>query len=139
MAIYPYAQPSVSYMVAARAVIITPVYAQHLQYDRCHIYRFFKIYFERKVTGSSVWQSSFPHYYGTNTENSELLVLSYGYLYTATHFYDSLVIMLRRPIKRRLIYLSPSSESLAPSSDSFVNPSICCYLALHSRHFVHLL
>ena len=88
------------------------------------------------VTGSSVWQSSFPHYYGTNTENSELLVHSCGYLDTATYFYDRLVIMLRRPIKRRLISLSPSSESLAPSSDSFVNPSICCYLALHSRYFV---
>ena len=49
---------------------------------------------------------------------------------------DSLVIMLRRPIKRRLKYLSPSSESLAPSSDSFFNPSICYYLALHNRHFV---
>ena len=49
--------------------------------------------------------------------------------------YDSLVIMLRRPIKCRLISLSPYSESLAPSSDSFVNPSICCYLALHSHHF----
>ena len=103
-------------------------------------YRFLEIYFVRRVTGSSVWQSSFPHYYGTNTENSELLVRSYGYLDTAMYFYDSLVIMLLRPIKRRLISLSPSSESLAPSSDSFVNPdednSICCYLALHSRHFV---
>ena len=93
-------------------------------------YRFLKIYFVCRVTGSSVWQSSFPHYYGTNTENSELLVHS-----TFTYFYDSLVNILRRPIKRRLIFLSPSSESLAPSSDSFVNPSICCYLALHSRHF----
>ena len=35
VAINPYAQPSVSYMVAARAVIITPVYAQHVQYDKC--------------------------------------------------------------------------------------------------------
>ena len=63
-----------------------------------------------------------------------------GYLDTSTYFYDSLVIMLRRSIKRHLISLSPSRESLAPSSDSFVNPdednSICCYLALHSRHFV---
>ena len=99
-------------------------------------YRFLKIYFVRMVTGSSVWQSSFPHYYGTNTVSSELLVHSYGYLETATYFYDSLVIMSRRPIKRRLIFLSPSSESLAPSSASFVNPSICCYLALHIRHFV---
>ena len=55
------------------------------------------------VTGSAVWQSSFPHYYGTNTENSELLVHSYGYLDRATYFYDSLVIMLCRPIKHRLI------------------------------------
>ena len=94
-------------------------------------YRFLKIYFVCRVTGSSVWQSSFPHYYGTNTENSELLVHS-----TFMYFYDSLVIILRRLIKRRLISLSPSSESLAPSSDSFVNPLICCYLALHSRHFV---
>ena len=31
--------------------------------------------------------------------------------------------LLRRPIKRRLISLSPTSESLAPSSDSFVNPT----------------
>ena len=30
--------------------------------------------------------------------------------------------MLRRPINRCLISLSPSSESLSPSSDSFVNP-----------------
>ena len=94
-------------------------------------YRFLKIHFVCRVTGSSVWQSSFPHYYGTNTENSELLVHI-----TFTYFYDSLVLILRRPIKRRLISLSPSSESLAPSSDSFVNPSIGCYLALHSRHFV---
>ena len=99
-------------------------------------YRFLKIYFVRRVTGSSVWQSSFPHHYGTNTENSELLVHGYGYLDKATYFYDNLVIMLRRPIKRRLISLSPSSESLVPSSDSFVNSSICCYLALHSRHLV---
>ena len=34
-----------------------------------------------------------------------------------------LVIMLRRAIKRRLISLSPSSESLAPSSDSLLNPT----------------
>ena len=94
-------------------------------------YRFLKIYFVCRVTGSSVWQSSFQHYYGTNTEKSEFLVNS-----TFTYFYDSIVIILRRPIKRRLISLSPSSESLAPSSDSFVNPSICCYLALHSRYFV---
>ena len=94
-------------------------------------YRFLKIYFICRVTGSSVWQSSFPHYYGTTTENSELLVHS-----NFTYFYDSLVIILRRPLKRRLISLSPSSESHAPCSDSFVNPSICCYLALHSRHFV---
>ena len=103
-------------------------------------YRFLEIYFVRRVTGSSVWQSSFPHHYGTNTENSELLVRSYGYLDTATYFYDSLIIMMRRPIKRRLISRSPSSESLARSSDSFVNPDednlICCYLALHSRHFI---
>ena len=99
-------------------------------------YRFLKIYFVRRVTGISVWQSSFPHYYGTNTENSELLVHSYEYLDTATYFYNSLVIILHQPIKRRLISLSPSSESLAPSSDSVVNPSIYCYLALHSRHFV---
>ena len=83
----------------------------------------------------SYWQFriaiQFPHYYGTNTENSELLIHS-----TFTYFYDSLVIILRRPIKRRSISLPPSSESLAPSSDSFVNPSTCCYLALHSRHFV---
>ena len=98
-------------------------------------YRFLKIYFVRWVTGSFVWQSSFSHYHGTNTENSELLVHSYEYLDTATYFYDSLVIMLRRPIKR-LISLTPSSESIAPSSDSFVNQSICCNLALHSRHFV---
>ena len=97
-------------------------------------YRFLKIYLICMVTGSFVWQPSFPHYYGTNTENSELLVHS-----TFMYFYDSLVIILRRPIKRRLISLSPSSESLAPSSDSFVNPSICCYLALHSRHFVRYL
>ena len=94
-------------------------------------YRFLKIYLVCRVTGSSVWQSSFPHYYGTNTENSELLVSS-----TFTYFYDSLVIILRPPIKRPLISLSPSSKSLAPSSDSFVNPSICCYLALYSRQFV---
>ena len=98
-------------------------------------YRFLEIYFVRRVTGSSVWQSSFPHYYGINTENSEWLVHSYGYLDTATYFYDILVIILRRSIS-----LSPSSQSLAPSSDSFVNPdednSICCYLALHSRHCV---
>ena len=93
-----------------------------------------KIYVVCRVTGSSVWQSSFPHYYGTNAENSELLVHS-----TCTYFYDSLVIILRRPIKRRSISLSPSSESLAPSSDSFVNQSICCYLALHSRNFVRQL
>ena len=99
-------------------------------------YRYLKIYFVRRITGSSVWQSSFPHYCGTNTENSKLLVHSYGYLGTATYFYDSLVIMLRRPIKRHLIYLSPSSESPAPSSDSFVNLSIYCYLALHSCNFV---
>ena len=37
--------------------------------------------------------------------------------------HDSLVIMLHRLIKYRLIALSPSSESLAPSSDSFVNPT----------------
>ena len=35
--------------------------------------------------------------------------------------HHSLVIMLCLPIKRHLISLSPSSESLAPSSDSFVN------------------
>ena len=99
-------------------------------------YIFLEIYFVRRITGSSVWQSSFPHYYGTSTENSELLVHSYGNLDTTTYFYDSLVIMLRRPIKRRIISLSPSSESLAPSNDSFVNPSICCYLAWNSRHFV---
>ena len=99
-------------------------------------YRFLKIYFVRWVTGSSVWQSSFPHYYGTNTENLELLVHSYGYLDTATYFYYSLVIMLCRAIKRRLISLSPSSKWLALSSNSFVNPLICCYIALHSRHFV---
>ena len=103
-------------------------------------YRFLKIYFVRWVTGSFVWQSSFSHYHGTNTENSELLVRSYGYLDTVTYFYDSLVIMLRRPVKRRLISLSPSTELLAPSSDSLVNPdednAICCYLALHRRHFV---
>ena len=94
-------------------------------------YRFLKIYFVCRVTGSSVWQSSFPHYCGTKTENSELLVHS-----TFAYFYHSLVIILRRPIKRRLISLSPSSESLSPSTDSFINPSICCFLALHSRHFV---
>ena len=122
-------------MVAARTVIITPYMLS--TYNMTDVnYTFLKIYFVRRVTGSFVWQSSFPHYYGTNTENSELLVHSYGYLDTATYFYDSLVIMLRRPIKRRLIFLSPSSESLAQSSDSFVNPSICCYLALHSRRFV---
>ena len=100
-------------------------------------YRFLKIYFVRRVMGSSVWPSSFPHYYGTNTENSELLVHSYGVrIPRHTYFYDSLVIMLRRPIKRRLISLSPSSKSLAPCSESFVNPLICCYVALHSRHFV---
>ena len=87
-------------------------------------YRFLKIYFVCRVTGSSVSQSSFPHNYDTNTENSEMIVHS-----TFTYFYDSLVIILRRPIKRRLISLSPSSESLTPSSDFFVNPSICCYLA----------
>ena len=94
-------------------------------------YRFLKIYFVCKVTGRSVWESSFAHYYGTITDNSDLLVHS-----TFTYFYDSLLIILRRRIKRRLISLSPSRESLAPSSDSFVNKSICCYLALHSRHFV---
>ena len=94
-------------------------------------YRFLKIYFVCMVKGSSVSKSRFPHYYGTNTENSEFLVHS-----TFTYFYDSLVIFLRRPIKRRSVSLSPSSESLAPSSDSFVNPSICCYIALNSRHFV---
>ena len=94
-------------------------------------YRFLKIYFVCMVTGSSVWQFSLPHYCDINTENSELLVHS-----TFTYFYNSLVIILCRPIKRRLISLSPSSESLAPSSDSFVIPSICCYLALHSRYFV---
>ena len=36
--------------------------------------------------GSSVWKSSFPHYYCTNTDNSELLVRSYEYLDTATYF-----------------------------------------------------
>ena len=122
-------------MVAARAVIITPCMLS--TYNMTDVnYRFLKIYFVRRVTGSSVWQSNFSHYYGTNTENSELLVHNYGYLDTATYSYDSLVIILRRPIKRRLIFLSQSSESLAPSSDSFVNPSICCYLALHSGHFV---
>ena len=40
----------------------------------------------------------------------------------AEALHHSLVIMLCLPIKRRLISLSPSSESLAPSSDSFVNP-----------------
>ena len=94
-------------------------------------YRFLKIYFVCRVTSSSVRQSNFSHHYGTNTENSELLVHS-----TFTYFYDSIVIIFRRPITRGLISLSPSSESLALSNNSFVNPSICCYLALHSRHFV---
>ena len=94
-------------------------------------YRFLQIYFVCMVAGSSVWQSSFPHYYGTNSENSELLVHS-----NFTYFYDSLVIILSRPIKCGLISLSPSRESLASSSDSFANPLICCYLALHSHHFV---
>ena len=86
-------------------------------------YRFLKIYFVRRVTGSSVWQSSFPHYYGTNTENSELLVHSYGYLDTARYFYDCLVIMLRRQIKRRLISPSPSSESTCAIYFSCVKPT----------------
>ena len=94
-------------------------------------YRFLKIYFVYRVTCSSVCQSSFSHHYGTNTENSELLVHN-----TSAYFYDNLVVILRRPINRCLISLSPSSESLAQSSDSFANPSICCYLALPSRHFV---
>ena len=98
-------------------------------------YRFLQIYFVRRVTGSSVWQSSFPHHYGINTENSELLVHSDEYLDTTTYFYDILVIILRPPIKRRLLSLSPISEAFAPSSESFVNPSICCY-TLRSRHFV---
>ena len=55
------------------------------------------------VTVNSVRQSRFPHYYATNTENSELLVRGYGYLDPATYFDDSLVIMLRQPIKHRLI------------------------------------
>ena len=42
-----------------------------------------------------------------------------GCLAEAVH--DSLVILLRRPIKRRLISLSPFSESIATSRDSFVN------------------
>ena len=135
MAIYPYAQHSVSYMVAARAVIIIPCMLS--TYNMADVnYRFLKIYFARTVTGSSVWQCSFPHYYGTNNENSELIVHSYGWLDIATYFYDSLVIMLRRPIKRRLMSQSQSSESLARSSDSFVNPPISCYLALHSRRFI---
>ena len=49
-------------------------------------------------------------------------------------------LMLRRPIKRRLISLSLSSESLAPSSDFLVNPTKTIWFAvtfpLHSRHFV---
>ena len=103
-------------------------------YNVAHVnyHRFLKIYFVCRVTDSSEWQSSFSHYYGTNIENSELLI----HHSTFTYLYDSLVIILRRPIKHRLTSLSLYSESLAPCSDSFVNPSICCYLALHSRHFV---
>ena len=37
--------------------------------------------------------------------------------------HDSRVIMLHRPIKRCLISLSPSSETFAPCSDSFINPT----------------
>ena len=47
--------------------------------------------------------------------------------------------MLCIPIKRRLISLSPSSESLAPSSDSFVNPmnavTLPCTAAILSAIF----
>ena len=128
-------------MVAARAVIITPAPCTLSTYTMTNVnYRFQKIYFVRRVTGSFVWQYSFSHYYGTNTENSEWLVCTYGYLDTVTYFYDSLVIMLRRSIKRRLIFVSPSSESLAPSSDYFVSPrktiQYAVTLLLHSRHFV---
>ena len=44
--------------------------------------------------------------------------------------------MLRLPIKRRLISLSPSSESLGPSSDSFVNPTIAVTLPCTATIFV---
>ena len=128
-------------MIAARALIITPASCTLSTYNMTNVnYRFQKIYFVRRVTGRSVCQSSFPHYYGTNNENSELLVCTYGYLDTVTYFYDSRVIMLRRSIKRRLISVSPSSESLAPSSDYFVSPRktirYAVTLLLHSRHFV---